>query len=135
MHSSEVLGTYILVEAKDCTQEARIMQGTSDHEPKWRSLFVKQESTLEEAALMVLFRQEDPKAVLCSAIDRLKNQPFDEAFGPISAIREVIKAAIARNDKESDEMSLSPQRWGHPGPLPMESLPWAERAVYFLYEV
>src|SRR5271165_682156 len=132
MHSSGLLRTSILVEAKDCTQGARVMKGTSDHEPKWRNLFDKQESAMEEAALMVLFRQEDPKEVLCSAINQLKNRPFDEVFAPISAVREVIKAAIARNDKESEETSLAPQRWGHPGPLPMESLPWAERAVYFL---
>lgn len=111
------------------------MKSTSDHEPKWRNLFDKHLANMEEAALMVLYRQEDPKEVLCSAINQLKNRPFDEVFGPISAVREVIKAAIARNDEESDETLLAPQRWGHPGPLPLGSLPWAERAVYFLHEV
>ena len=109
------------------------MKVTSDHEAQWRNLFDKQQSTMEEAALTLLYRQEDPKEVLCSAINHLKNRPFDEVFGPICAVREVIKAAIARNDEESEETALAPQRLGRPGPLP--SLPWAERAVYFLLEV
>src|ERR1700757_1993792 len=121
MHSSEVWRTSILVEAKDCTQEARVMKSTSDHEPKWRNLFDKQVATMEEAALMVLYRQEDPKEVLCSAINQLKNRPFDEVFAPISAVREVVKAAIARNDEESKETALAPQRFGRLGSSPLES--------------
>jgi DNA-directed RNA polymerase specialized sigma24 family protein len=76
---------------------------------------------------------------LSAAIDQLKNRPCHDPFGPASALREVIKAAIARNDSfiEQDfeqQAGIAIQRW-HSGPLPLEALPWAERAVYFLHEV
>ena len=112
------------------------MKMVSDYEPKWRNLFDKQEATIEKAALMVLLRQEGSKEVVCSAMNQLKDRPFDEVFGPISAVREVIKAAIARNDQECEEqVVISQQQRRHVGPLPLEALPWAERAVYFLHEV
>ena len=115
------------------------MKDASDHETKWRDLFEKQHVTLEEAAFMVLYRQEDPEEILSSAINQLKNRPFHDIFGPACALREVIKAGIARNE-DSLEQEIEPQvgialhRW-HSGPLPLEALPWAERAVYFLHEV
>ena len=112
------------------------MRIASDHEPKWRNLFDQHEATMERAALMVLRRQEDPKEVLCSAMNQLKNRPFDEVFGPISAVREVIKAAIAHNDQEfEEETDVGSQQWRDMGPLPLETLPWAERVVYYLQEV
>lgn len=112
------------------------MKDASDHEPRWRDLFEKQRAKLEEAASMIAYREEDPKTILSSAINLLKDRPFDPVFGPVSAVREVIKAAIARNDEGSEEESaLAPQQWQREGPLPLEALPWAERTVYFLREV
>lgn len=88
---------------------------------------------------MVLYRQEDPKEILRSAINQLKDRPFHEVFGPVCALREVIKAAIARNEGSMEQgfgklAGIAVHRW-HSGPLPLEALPWAERAVYFLREV
>ena len=115
------------------------MKDTSDHEAKWRDLFEKQHVTLEEATFLVLYRREDPKEVLCSAINQLKNRPFHDVFGPVCALREVIKAAIARNedtfDQESEHQAAIALHRQHSGPLLLEALPWAERAVYFLHEV
>ena len=115
------------------------MKDDSNHETKWRDLFEKQYATLEEAALMVLYRQEDPKEILRSAINQLKSRPFHAVFGPVCALREVIKTAIARNDDSSvpdfeQQAGIALHR-RHSGPLPLEALPWAERAVYFLHEV
>lgn len=91
---------------------------------------------MKNAALMVLRRQGNANEVLCSAIDQLKDRPFDQVFGPISAVREVIKAAIAHNDREFDEeVAASQEQLWNEGSLPIEALPWAERAVYFLHEV
>jgi len=115
------------------------MKVASDHERKWKNLFERQRATLEEAAFMVLCRQEDPKETLCSAFNQLKNRPFHDVFGPVCAVREVIKAAIARNEDcfeqefEHNAGIALPRRQS--GPLPLEALPWAERAVYFLHEV
>jgi hypothetical protein len=115
------------------------MQDASNHQTEWRDLFEKLHTTLEEAAFMVLYRQEDPKEILCSAINQLKDRPFHEVFAPVCALREVIKAAIARNEGSFEQdfehvAGIDLHRW-HSGPLPLEALPWAERAVYFLHEV
>ena len=119
--------------------KVRVMRDADDHERNWRDLFDRQRATLEEAAYMVLFRPEEPKEILHFALDQLKNRPYQEVFGPASAIREVIKAAIARNQNFVDQdfehqASVALPQW-HSGPLPLEALPWAERAVYFLREV
>ena len=115
------------------------MKDANNHETMWRDLFEKQHATLEEAASMVLYRQEHPKEILCSAIDQLKNRPFHQVFGPVCALREVIKAAIARNEEyfeqDFEQRPCFALHRRHSGPLPLEALPWAERAVYFLHEV
>jgi DNA-directed RNA polymerase specialized sigma24 family protein len=115
------------------------MNDAGNHEMKWRDMFEKQRAILEEAAFMVLYRQEDPREILCSAINQLKDRPFHEVFGPVCALREVVKAAIARNEDSSEHdieqrSDIALHRW-HSGPLPLEALPWPERAVYFLREV
>jgi len=115
------------------------VKDASNHETKWRDLFEKEHAILEEAAFIVLYRQEDPKEILFSAINQLKNRPFHEVFGPVCALREVIKAAIARNEdyfeQDSEQRAGFAPHWRHSGPLPLEALPWAERVVYFLHEV
>ena len=61
-------------------------------------------------------------------------------FASVCALREVVKAAIARNENSvepqdvEEKWDIALQRW-QSGPLPLEALPWAERAVYFLREV
>ena len=115
------------------------MKDASNNETKWRDLFEKEHAILEEAAFMVLYRQEDPKEILYSAINQLKNRPFHEVFGRVCALREVIKAAIARNEgcfeQDFEQRAGFALHRRHSGPLPLEALPWAERAVYFLHEV
>lgn len=116
------------------------MKIESDHEQRWRELFEKQTATFEEATYMLLRRKEDPKQILSAAIGRLKNRQFDDVFAPVCALREVVKAAIARNEDSIEPQDIE-QQWGmalqrwQSGPLPLEALPWAERAVYFLREV
>lgn len=115
------------------------MNQKRDREQEWQDLFEKQRATLEEAASMVLYRQDDPKEIVCAVMDKLKSRPFHEVFGPISALREVIKAAIARNC-DSVEQDLEPQTSIVSlellsSPLPLKALPYAERAVYFLHRV
>jgi hypothetical protein len=81
----------------------RVMKNANDHEPAWRDLLERQRDVLEEAAYMVLYRQEDPKEILSVALDQLRGRPYHEVFGSASAIREVIKAAIARNHNFVDQ--------------------------------
>ena len=115
------------------------MKEEINHEARWIDLFENQRVTLEEATYMVLYRQQNPREILADAIDEVKNRPFHELFALACALREVIKAAMVRNDrfvKQDFEQraAIALQQW-HSGPLPLEALPWAERAVYFLHEV
>lgn len=115
------------------------MKNERDHERMWVDLFERQRATFEEAARMLLNRPTDPKEILRAAIEELKLRPFDEVFGPVSAIREVIKAAIARNEASIEEeleeqQSVVLPRWSS-GPLSLEALPWVERAAYLMREV
>ncbi len=115
------------------------MNHKEEREQQWQNLFEEQRATFEEAASMVLNRQDDPREILFAAMDKLKSQSFHEVFAPVSALREVIKAAIARNF-DSVEQDFEPQTGIGPreqlsSPLPLEALPHAERAVYFLHKV
>ena len=116
------------------------MKSQSDHELRWRELFEMRTATFEQAIHMLLCRKEEPTQVLSMAIRQLKNRQFDEVFAPVCALREVVKAAITHN-RDSVAPQGMEQQWdvalkrSRPGPLPLEALPWAERAVYFLREV
>jgi hypothetical protein len=131
---------FMNVSYKGQPQEARVMKIESDHELRWRKLFENQTATFEEATHMLLYRKEDPKQILSAAIGQLKDRRFDDVFAPVCALREVVKAAIARNEYFVEQRDIE-QEWGvvlrrsQSGPLPLEALPWAERAVYFLREV
>ncbi len=114
------------------------MNGKSD-QAKWRDLFQEQRVRLAQAARMLMCRQEDPNRILASALGELKDSRFDEVFGPAWAVREVVKATIARNqlaekqeiEPAMDEVLLQSCL----EPFPLEALPWLERAAYFLREV
>jgi len=115
------------------------MKTESDHAASWRDLFENRHATLVEAAHLLLCQHQDPEVILRIAFNRLKNRTFHEFFGRVSAVREVIKVALERNDEFSEEefrqpADLTPE-WWPAGPLPLDALPWAERAVYYLREI
>jgi DNA-directed RNA polymerase specialized sigma24 family protein len=69
----------------------------------------------------------------------LEGHPFDEFFGQVSALRAVVKAAIAYNYTLIDPRTafasqLTVDDGGMAAPL-LAALPWPERAVYFLSEI
>lgn len=115
------------------------MKRESNQGEMWRALFQQQHSLLTEVAEMLLYRSVSPEVVLQSALADLEGHLFDKSFGEVSATRAVVKAAIAYNYTAIDSWivttSSGPVNGDLSGPLPLESLPWAERAVYFLREV
>ena len=105
----------------------------------WGALFEEHHSELMEVAELLLYRNGSPEAILQTAFDALAGKPFDKAFGKVAAIRCVVKAAIAHNYACIDSWILTASSGTfddeHPGVLPLETLPWAERAAYFLRDV
>jgi hypothetical protein len=105
----------------------------------WISLFEEQHSRLSEVAEVLLYRNVSPEQILEKALAELEGRPFRMAFGLVSATRAVVKAAIAYNHRDTDSpvgvASSGPVINVHSGALPLEALPWAERAVYFLRDV
>jgi len=85
---------------------------------------------------MLLYRRESPEQILRTALTELEGRPFDEFFGCVSALRAVVKAAIAHNYTLIDaETAFSPSVSVNDGDLVaplLEALPWPERSVYFL---
>jgi hypothetical protein len=115
------------------------MTRQTNKEGMWISLFEEQHSRLSEVAQMLLYRSVSPEPILEKALAELEGRPFRTAFGLISATRAVVKAAIAYNHRDTDSRvrvgSSGPVINVHSGPLPLEALPWAERAVYFLRDI
>ena len=115
------------------------MRHQSKQEGMWRALFQQQHSLLTEIAEILLYRSVSPEVVIQAALAELEGHLFDKSFGNVSATRAVVKAAIAYNYTAIDSWiaaaSSGPVSGDYSGPLPLESLPWAERAVYFLREV
>ena len=115
------------------------MTRDTNREGMWTSLFEEQHSRLSEVAEMLLYRDVSPEQILEKALAALEGRPFRTAFGLVSATRAVVKSAIAYNQRDTDSRvgvaSSGPVINVHSGPLPLEALPWAERAVYFLRDV
>jgi len=105
----------------------------------WGALFEKHHSEFMEIAEILLYRNGSPEAVLQTALDELNGGPFDKACGHVAATRAVVKAAIAHNYTGIDSWIITASSgtidYEHPGPRPLEALPWAERATYFLRDV
>ena len=105
----------------------------------WRALFEKHHSQLTEVAEILLHRSGSPEEIVQTALAELEHRPLYEPFGKISAVRAVVKATVAHNYMSVDSWILTTPSGAindeHPGPQPLEALPWAERAVYFLHEV
>lgn len=115
------------------------MRQKANHEEKWHTLFKKERTTLKIAATMILRRKASTESVLHSALEELEGRPFYEAFGLASALRSVVKAAIAYNqtvtDREDPLPSSAVVTDEADVELPLMKLPWPERAVYFLCEI
>jgi hypothetical protein len=115
------------------------MTRETNREGMWTSLFEEQHSRLSEVAEVLLYRNVSPEHILEKALGDLESRPFPTAFGLVSATRAVVKATIAYNHSDTDSrvgVASSGQIINvHSGPLLLEALPWAERAVYFLRDV
>ena len=115
------------------------MTRETNKEGMWLSLFEVQHSRLSEIAEMLLYRSVSPEQILEEALAELEGRPFYTAFGLVSATRADVKAAIAYNQRDAGSRvglaSSEPVINVHTGPLPLEALPWAERAVYFLRDI
>ena len=105
----------------------------------WDAIFEEHHSELMEVAEILLHRHGSPEAMLLTALAELDGRPFDKAFGKVAATRAVVKAAIAHNYTGIDSWILTASSGSFEeeqlGPLPLEALPWAERATYFLRDV
>lgn len=110
-----------------------------DNGARWRALFEEHHMQLTEVAEILLDRCGSPEQILQKAFAGLEHYPFYEPFGQISAVRAVVKAAIANNYTSVDSWILTapsgPISYEHSGLQPLEAVPWAERAAYFLHEV
>jgi hypothetical protein len=116
-----------------------VMKHETSRGGAWSALFAKHHSQLTEVAEILLHRSGSPDEIVQTAFAELEHRPFYEPFGKISAVRAVVKAAVAHNYISVDSWILTTSSGAindeHPGPQPLEALPWAERAVYFLHEV
>lgn len=105
----------------------------------WRALINEHHSELLEVAEILLYRSGSPEAILQAALAELDGKPFDKAFGRTAATRAVVRASIAHNYTGIDSWIVTASSGTideeHPGILPLETLPWAERATYFLRDV
>lgn len=115
------------------------MLRVTNHRGMWRELFEEQNSRLTEVVRILLHPSGPPVQILKTALAELEHHPFCAPFGTISALRAVVKAAIAHNyaiiDSWIHTASSGPIDYENSGPQPLEALPWAERAAYFLREV
>jgi len=115
------------------------MTGETNQGRMWDALFEEHHAELMEVAEMLLYRNGSPEAILLTAFAELDGRPFDKAFGKVAATRAVVKAAIAHNYTGIDSWILTASSGTfdekQPGLLPLEALPWAERATYFLRDV
>jgi Sigma-70, region 4 len=115
------------------------MIGKTNHAEMWRALFEEHHSQLAEVAEILLDCSGSPEQILQMAFAELEHHPLYKPFGQISAVRAVVKAAVAHNYTRIDSWipttSSGPIDCEHAGPQSLEILPWAERAAYFLHEV
>lgn len=99
----------------------------------------KHHSRLTEVAEILLRRSGSPEQLVQTAFAELQHYPFYDPFGKISAVRAVVKATIAHNYASVDSWILTTSSGAisdeRSGPQPLEAIPWAERAAYFLHEV
>lgn len=108
-------------------------------EQRWRTLFREQHEFLSEVAEILLCQNDSPEQILQTALAELEGRPFCEPFERASAVRAVVKAAIAYDychfDMPSNIGNSGPGGDEQPGPLLLKDIPWIERAAFFLCDV
>ena len=108
-------------------------------EDLWQELFRERHVSLTAIAEALLYRRISTDQILNNALSTLLGHPFDEVFGPVSALRAVVKAVIAHTDEASKSQVnfASPVsiETGNLETLPIEASPWPERAVHILRKV
>ena len=139
MHVLGCTGRRIQIHPIRRFQKREPMTRETNHGAMWRALFDEQKSQLTEIAEILLYRCGSPEQIVQSALTQLEHEPFYEPSAKVSSFRAVVKATIAYNYSIDNPETVLASRVSvserNAGPLPLESLPWAERAVYFLREV
>jgi hypothetical protein len=119
--------------------EAILMTRMTIQEDRWRTLFQEQRTALAVTAEMLSYRKVPTKQILSNALTELEGHPFHEGFASTFALRAAVKAALALNTEATDspiEMTLPDLvENGRLGGISIGSLPWPERAVFFLRKV
>jgi hypothetical protein len=108
-------------------------------EDLWQELFRERHASLTVIAEVLLYRRISTDQILNSALSTLQGSPFDEVFGPVSALRAVVKAVVAH----TDEASNSQFKFASPDSIEKGNLegprigepPWPEHAVHILRKV
>lgn len=119
------------------------MTKTADQVEMWKTLFKEERISLKIAASIISRRKGSTDSILDTAFEELQGRPFYEPFGLTSALRSVVKSAVACNltvtDREGPLSSSVGSNDEDDVELlfgkPLMKLPWAERAVYFLREI
>jgi hypothetical protein len=110
----------------------------------WQRLFDERRASLSAIAEVLLSCRVPSEQILDSAMASLTGSPMREPFGPLAAIRAVVKAAIAQNREAADsrptcsraEAQLQEPIEHRPSETcSFGSSPWLERAVYLLREL
>jgi hypothetical protein len=106
---------------------------------RWRTLFNTHRPTLTAVAETLSHSCVSPEQVLDEAAADLEGLSVRYPFAQVSAIRAVVKAAIAHNREAANsriEAELpDPAQHVFSGGSLVGMLPWRERAVYLLREV
>jgi hypothetical protein len=107
---------------------------STEQEEMWRTFFDDNHADLVIGAEMLLRCPLSPERILRKALSGLESSPYEVTFG--QAIHAVIDAAIEYN-RESANSQLQaktspPVKLRVPGISQIATLPWPERAVYFL---
>lgn len=115
------------------------MRQKVNQEGMWHALFKEEDTKLRIAALIIVNRKASTESILHAALQELEGGPFYEAFGLASALRSVVKTALAYNlgarDREGSPPSSAAFRDEDDVELSLMKLPWPERTVYFLCEI
>ena len=106
---------------------------------RWRTLFNTHRPTLTAVAEILSHSRVSPELILDEAAADLEGSSVRDPFARVSAIRAVVKAAIAHNrdvaNSRIEAEMRGPAQHVFSGGSLVGMLPWPERAVYLLREV
>jgi hypothetical protein len=106
---------------------------STEQEEMWRTFFDDNHADLVIAAKTLLRCDLSPERVLRKALSGLESSPCEVTFG--QAIHAVIDTAIEYNRETANsplQVKTPPVKLRVPGMSQIATLPWPERAVYFL---